>query len=157
MSEAEDDDIDDDNDGIDDEIVAKVSDYLDGLLAGAERDAVAKKIETEPAWKQTHDDVVENRKFVEDDKFKSGMQKARAPETFTNEVTSTIHKRSQGRFFGRKTLGDRVPFNAILIIAIIALAAVGYLMWSSQTGSLKVENKAQPATETAPAKPPVSL
>jgi anti-sigma factor RsiW len=138
-------------DDIDDEIVAKVSDYLDGLLKGAEREDVAKKIENEAAWKQTHDDMVENRKFM------SGMQKARAPETFTNEVTDTIHKRSAGRFFARKTLGDRVPFNAILIIAIIALAAVGYLMWSSQTGSLKVENKAQPATETAPAKPPVSL
>jgi anti-sigma factor RsiW len=138
-------------DDIDDEIVAKVSDYLDGLLKGAEREDVAKKIENEAAWKQTHDDMVENRKFM------SGMQKARAPETFTNEVTDTIHKRSAGRFFARKTLGDRVPFNAILIIAIIALAAVGYLMWSSQTGSLKVENKAPPATETAPAKPPVSL
>ena len=138
-------------DEIDDEIVAKVSDYLDGLLKGAEREAVAKKIETDAAWKQTHDDMVENKKFM------SGMQKARAPATFTNEVTDTIHKRSAGRFFARKTLGDRVPFNAILIIAIIALAAVGYLMWSSQTGSLKVENKVPPATETAPAKPPVSL
>ena len=138
-------------DDIDDEIVAKVSDYLDGLLKGAEREAVAKKIETEAAWKQTHDDMVENKKFM------SGMQKARAPATFTNEVTDTIHKRSAGRFFGRKTLGDRVPFNAILIVAIIALAAVGYLMWASQTGSLKVEKKTPPATETAPAKPPVSL
>src|SRR6187551_524836 len=94
-------------DDIDDEIVAKVSDYLDGLLKGAEREDVAKKIENEAAWKQTHDDMVENRKFM------SGMQKARAPETFTNEVTDTIHKRSAGRFFARKTLGDRVPFNAI--------------------------------------------
>jgi hypothetical protein len=137
-------------DDIDDEVVAKVSDYLDGLLQGTARDDVAKKIETDPVWKQTHDDMVENRKFM------SGMQKARAPATFTNEVTDTIAKRSQGRFFGRKTLGDRVPFNAILIIAIIALAAVGYLMWSSQTGSLKVEPKPAP-TESAPAKPPVQL
>jgi anti-sigma factor RsiW len=136
------------DDDIDDEIVAKVSDYLDGLLAGAERDDVANKIETDATWKQTHDEMVENRKFM------SGMQKARAPESFTNEVTSTIHKRSAGRFFGRKTLGDRVPFNALLIVAIIALAAVGYLMWSSQTGSLKVENK-PPATQPAP--PPVKL
>ena len=146
MSEA-----DDDIDDIDDKVVAKISDYLDGLLSGADRDDVAKKIETDPTWKQTHDDMVENRKFM------SGMQKARAPESFTNDVTGTIHKRSRGAFFGRKTLGDRVPFNAILIIAIIALAAVGYLMWSSQTGSLKVENKPVPATEKAPAKPPVSL
>jgi hypothetical protein len=134
-----------DND-IDDEIVAKVSDYLDGVLKGAERDDVAKKIETDAAWKQTHDDMVENRKFM------SGMQKARAPESFTNDVTKTINKRSKGAFFG---VGSRVPFNAILIIAIIALAAVGYLMWSSQTGSFKVEKKPAATAPTTP--PPVKL
>ena len=146
MSEADED--------IDDEIVAKVSDYVDGLLSGAERDEVAKKIETDPVWKQTHAEMIENKKF--DEKFISGLQKARAPETFTKDVTETIHKRSAGRFFGRKTLGDRVPFNALLVLAIIALAAVGYLMWSSQTGSLKVERK-PPSTEQQPAKPPVGL
>jgi anti-sigma factor RsiW len=133
-----------------DEIVAKVSDYVDGLLSGAERDEVAKKIETDPAWQQTHAEMIENKKFM------SGLQKARAPETFTKDVTDTIHKRSRGAFFGRKTFGDRVPFNALLVLAIIALAAVGYLMWSSQTGSLKVEKKPTP-TEQQPAKPPVGL
>ncbi len=141
----------DEKDDIDDEIVAKVSDYLDGLLKGAERDEVAKKIETDPAWKEAHADMVENRKFM------SGMQKARiaSPQTFTDDITDTIHKRSKGRFFGRKTLGDRVPFNAILIVAIIALATVGYFMWSSQTGSLKADHK--PAPTQPPPKPPVSM
>jgi len=139
MSEAAEDDIDD-------EVVAKVSDYLDGLLKGTERNDVAKKIESDPVWKQTHADMVENRKFM------SGMQKAHAPPTFTEDVTGTINKRSKGRFFARKTLGDRVPFNALLIVAIIAMAAVGYLMWSSQTGSLKVEKKPAPPP---PAPPPV--
>lgn len=141
MSEAEAD--------IDDEIVVKVSDFLDGALQGAERDEVAKKVESDPAWKQVHDEMVETRKVI------SGMRKAKAPETFTNEVTETINKRSRGRFFARKTLGDRVPFNALLIVAIIALGAVGYLMWSSQTGSLKVEKK--PAPTEPPPPPPVNL
>src|SRR5262245_40820094 len=131
---------------IDDEIVTKVSDYMDGLLKGAERDEVAKKIESDPVWKQTHADMVENRKFM------SGMQKARAPATFTKDVTGTIRKRSKGRFFG---FGNRVPFNALLIVALIAMATVGYLMWASQTGSLKVENKDTPTTP--PPKPPVSM
>jgi hypothetical protein len=134
---------------IDDEIVVKVSDFLDGALQGTERDEVAKKVESDPAWKQVHDEMVETRKFI------SGMRKAKAPETFTNEVTETINKRSRGRFFARKTLGDRVPFNALLIVAIIALAAVGYLMWSSETGSLKVEKK--PAPTEPPPPPPVKL
>jgi len=141
MSEAEED--------IDDEIVVKVSDFLDGALTGAERDDVAKKVESDPAWKKVHDEMVETRKFI------SGMRKAKAPETFTQDVTETIHKRSKGRFFARKTLGDRVPFNALLIVAVIALAAVGYLMWSSQTGSLKVEKKKTPTEPPPP--PPVKL
>lgn len=144
------------DDEIDDEIVAKVSDYVDGLLSGAARDEVARKIESDPIWKQTHDEMIENKKFVEDEKFISGLRPAHAPDTFTQDVTETIHKRSRGAFFGRKTFGDRVPFNALLVIAIIALAAVGYLMWSSQTGSLKVEKK-PPSTEQQPAKPPVGL
>ena len=109
---------------------------------------VATKIETDPTWKQTHADMVENKKFM------SGMQKARAPEKFTDDITDTIHKRSAGRFFGRKTLGDRVPFNAILIVAILALAVVGYFMWSSSTGSLKAD---KPTPTQSPRKPPVSL
>ena len=83
----------DDDSDIDDAIVAKVSDYLDGLLPAAERDEVAKKIETDAAWRDTHAEMVETRNHL------SGLQKARAPASFTNEVTDTIHKRSAGRFF----------------------------------------------------------
>jgi hypothetical protein len=67
----------------------------------------------------------------------SGLQKARAPETFAQDVTSTIHKRSAGRFFARRTFGDRVPFGALAIAAVLGICVIGYLMWASQTGSLK--------------------
>ncbi len=117
-----------------DDIIAKVSDYLDGALAGADKDAVAAKIESDPQWKRTHDELVEARNAL------SGLQKARAPSTFAAEVTSTIHKRSAGRFFARKTLGDRVPFGVLLVIAVLVLASVGYIMWSSQTGSLETKH-----------------
>ena len=123
MSEAEDD--------IDDAIVAKVSDYLDGLLSGAERDEVAKKIETDPAWKQTHDDMRETRDHL------SGLQKAHAPASFTNDVTDTIHKRSQGRFFGRQ---DKVLLP-LTVIAVLALIVIAYVMWASQTGSLSTHHE----------------
>jgi hypothetical protein len=66
----------------------------------------------------------------------SGLQKARAPATFVEDVTATIHKRSAGRFFARRTFGDRVPFGALAILAVLGLVVIGYLMWSSQTGSL---------------------
>ena len=74
----------------------------------------------------------------EDDvrKALSGLQKAHAPETFAQDVTATIHKRSAGRFFARRTFGDRVPFGALAIAAVLGICVIGYLMWASQTGSL---------------------
>lgn len=118
-----------------DEMIAKVSDYLDGLLAGAEKDDVAKKIESDPAWKQTHEEMVETRKAL------SGLQKARAPGHFAQDVTETIHKRSQGRFFGRRTFGDRVPLVPLVVVAVLALVVIAYVMWASETGSLKVHHE----------------
>ncbi|HEY4242080.1 MAG TPA: hypothetical protein VGM88_19815 [Kofleriaceae bacterium] len=89
---------------------------------------------------QPDDDGEDVRKVL------SGLRKAAPPPTFTDDVTDTIHKRSAGRFFGKRTFGDRVPFNALLIVAVIALIAIAYVMWSSTFGSLRVEHpKAPPA------------
>ena len=112
-------------------IIATISDYLDGVTKGDERDAVAKRIETEADWKRVHGELLETRKFM------SGMQKARLPATFATDVTATIHKRSAGRFFGRRTLGDKMPFGVLVVIAVLGIAVIGYLMWASETGSLK--------------------
>jgi anti-sigma factor RsiW len=130
---------------VDDEIIVKVSDYLDGALSGDEKAAVAAKIASDPAWKQTHDEMVETRKMI------SGMRVAKAPETFVEDVTGTINKRSAGRFFARRTLGDRVPFGVLLVVAIIALGVIAYLMKSSPTGSLKVDQQRDQTHE--PTKP----
>lgn len=118
-----------------DEMIEKVGDYLDGALTGAAKDDVAKKIETDPAWKETHDEMVEARKAL------SGLQKARAPGHFASDVTDTIAKRSAGRFFGRRTLGDRVPLVPLVVVAVLALCVIAYVMWSSQTGSLAVHHE----------------
>jgi anti-sigma factor RsiW len=119
---------------IEDEIISTLSDYLDGALTGAAKTEVEAKIASDPAWKTTHEELVETRNAL------SGLQKARAPATFGQDVTSTIHKRSAGRFFARKTFGDRVPFGALLVIALIGLIVIGYVMWASTTGSLKVDH-----------------
>ncbi|HEU4732637.1 MAG TPA: hypothetical protein VFT22_32300 [Kofleriaceae bacterium] len=121
-------------DDLDEAIIARVSDYLDGLLAGPERAEVARKIADDPAWKRAHDELTETRKQL------SGLRKAHAPSSFAQDVAETIHQRSAGRFFGRPRLGDRVPFGALLVVALAGLIAIGYILWSSSTGSLKVEH-----------------
>lgn len=123
---------------IPDEVIATLSDYLDNVLPSDERPAVEQKLRDDEVWKRAHTELLETRGAL------STMRRARAPQTFDQDVTSTIHKRSAGRFFGRKTFGDRVPFGVILVIALVALAVIAYLMRSSPTGSLKPAKQIRP-------------
>ena len=127
----------------DDEIIATLSDYLDGALPTEQRAEVDSKLASDDEWKRAHAELVEQRRAM------SGLLKARAPVTFTEDVTQTIHKRSAGRFFARRTLGDRVPFGALLIVAVLGLVVIAYILWSSQTGSLKVDRGAKPSPGSA--------
>ena len=127
----------------DDEIIATLSDYLDGALPAAERAEVEAKLASDADWKRVHGELVETRSAL------SGLLKARAPETFTQDVTQTIHKRSAGRFFARRTFGDRVPFGVLLIVAVLGLAVIAYILWSSNTGSLKGNPASKPAPGSA--------
>ena len=126
---------------IDDDILAQVSDYLDGALAPAARAEVERKIADDPAWSRAHAELTETRNFL------SGLRKAHAPERFADGVTETIHRRSAGRWFARRTLGDRVPFGVLVVLAVIGLLVIGYVLRSSSTGSLRVD----PARPSAPA------
>jgi hypothetical protein len=119
------------DDDLDEAILAKVSDFLDGALTGAERDEVAQKVAQDPVWRRVHGELTETRKYL------SGLRKAHAPPRFTQDVAETIHQRSAGRFFARRTLGDRVPFSALLVLALLVLVVIGYVLWSSPTGSLR--------------------
>ena len=125
-------------DEIPDDVIATLSDYLDGTLPEAQRADVDKRLATDELWKRAHTELSATRGAL------STLKKARAPATFDRDVTTTIHKRSAGRFFGRRTFGDRVPFGAILLVAIAALVAIAVVLWSSQTGSLRGNPKDRP-------------
>jgi anti-sigma factor RsiW len=118
---------------LEDEIIGTLSDYLDGTLTGDRKKEVEDKLASDESWKQAHAELLETRNAL------SGLQKARAPASFAQEVTATIHKRSAGRFFARRTFGDRVPFGVLLIVALIGLGIIAYVLWSSSTGSLKID------------------
>lgn len=126
------------DDEIPDDVIATLSDFLDNVLPSDERPAVEQKLRDDELWKRAHTELLETRGAL------STMRRARAPQTFDQDVTSTIHKRSAGRFFGRKTFGDRVPFGVILVIALLALGVIAYMMRSSPTGSLKPDKKITP-------------
>ena len=141
---------DEPDDDLDEAIIVRVSDYLDGALAGAERAEVARLIAEDAGYQRAHRELSETRQFL------SGLRKAHAPSSFADGVTETIHQRSAGRFFARRTFGDRVPFGALLAVALVGLLAIGYVLWSSSTGSLRVEHHRDrpPAAGSAPVAPP---
>ena len=59
-----------------------------------------------------------------------------APDGFASLVEERIHKRSAGRFFGKKTWSERLP---LLWIAAVLFVVAGLLFWaqrSSPTGTL---------------------
>ncbi len=56
----------------------------------------------------------------------SGLNRVPAPPDFDDHVAETIHRRSAGKFFGRRAFGDRVPFE---LLAVVALAVVAALYW----------------------------
>ena len=119
----------------DDEMIATLSDYLDGVLPADRHAEIEAKLKTDADWKRTHDELCETRDAL------SGLQKAHAPQQFAEHVTSTIHTRSAGRFFAKRTFGDRIPVGVLLIIGIIVLAVIGAIIWTSPTGSLKREEE----------------
>ena len=129
---------------IDEEIIVTLSDYLDNVLPPDQRADVEAKIKNDEQWKSAHAEMVDARSVVT--AGTSTLQRARAPVSFADDVTGTIEKRSAGRFFGRRTFGDRVPFVAILVVALLGLGIIAYIMWRSPTGSLKVD-KDQPSQQ----------
>jgi len=134
-----------DEDEIPEEIIVAISDYLDNVLPPDQRADVETKIANDATWKSAHAEMIDARTVVH--AGTSTLQKARAPMSFADDVTGTIEKRSAGRFFGRRTFGDRVPFVALLVVALIGLGIIAYVMWRSPTGSLKVDKERGPSQQ----------
>ena len=125
------------------DIEAKLSDYHDGMLPGPERDAVKAHLEGCEACRAAYAQLEETMAAL------AGMKgkKEGAPAEMTAKVTETINRRSAGRFFAKKTLGDRVPFGALLIIAIVVLGVTAAVLYSSTTGNLRTRTPQPPPVE----------
>lgn len=116
-----------------DDIEAKLSDFHDGTLSVSERAEVERHLAGCAECREAYEDLKRTMAALSGIKGK----KEGAPPEMADRVTETIHRRSAGRFFGRKTLGDRVPFGVLLIVALIVLGATAAILWSSTTGSVR--------------------
>lgn len=71
----------------------------------------------------------------------SDLHRMAAPQNFEAALTETIRKRSGGRFFGRKSVADRVPFLWLAVAALVIGLVVFLLVRASDTGSLRYQKK----------------
>jgi len=115
------------------DIEAKLSDFHDGTLPDAERAEIQAHLDGCTTCREAYEELARTMAALSGIKGK----KTGAPAELADRVTETIHRRSAGRFFGRKTLGDRVPFGVLLIVALIVLGATAAILWSSTTGSVR--------------------
>jgi hypothetical protein len=58
----------------------------------------------------------------------SGLSSVSPPRDLAQSVPALIHRRSQGRFFGRKRLADRLPLEWISLSMLLVLAAAYALL-----------------------------
>lgn len=115
----------------DERLQALLSDYVDGTISAADRAEVERALAADPALRAEVEDLRGGLPHLRK------LDRAPAPAELSKTVEETIHRRSAGRFFARRTLGDRVPFGVLLIVALAALIVIVGLLWSSSTGSLK--------------------
>jgi anti-sigma factor RsiW len=109
---------------------AEFSDYHDGTLAPERKAAFEARLAADAGFR------AEWEKFKHALSSLSGLHRMAAPQKFEEQVAQTIHRRSGGRFFGRKAFGDRVPFELIAIVALVLAVGVFVLMRFSLTGAV---------------------
>lgn len=84
---------------------------------------------------------------TEQDKIRVGKGPG-LPEGFDKKIEAKLRDRSGGRFFGKKTLTERIPFIGI---ALVLLCIAGLIYWqqrASTTGTLTpVKGPLEPPVE----------
>lgn len=98
------------------------SDYYDGTLDPGRRAALEAHLASCERCRGEYDKLREAVSQV------SLLGRAAAPRDLDDRVARTIHRRSQGRFFGRRAFGDRVPFELLAAVALVVLIAVYVLV-----------------------------
>ncbi len=109
---------------------AEFSDYHDGSLPPARKQAFEARLAADAAFRADWE------KFKDALGALSGLHRMAAPQKFEEQVAQTINRRSGGRFFGRKAFGDRIPFELIAVLGLILAGAIIVLMQYSLTGSV---------------------
>jgi hypothetical protein len=123
-------------------------------------DETPESIEDEPTPEPEDDEDLDDEDLDDDDDsfdeagYLGAMSalKGRSKEPAPNlggAVEEKIRKRSGGRFFGDRSLTDRMSIGVIALVILAIGVGVFYLLKGSETGSLKLK-KGEEAPQLAP-------
>lgn len=121
-----------------DATVERFSEYYEGSLPAETQAEIGKLIAEDPKYEKAYEEFEKTMELL------SGMHKMSAPMDFDKKVEETIHKRSGGRFFGRKAFGERIPYELLAVILMLLAAAVYWMERTSGTGGHKVNDDEVP-------------
>lgn len=119
---------------------ADFSDYYEGTLPAPRRAELDAHFASCPRCRNDY------KSFCEAVGALSGLHHEDAPQHFEKRVTETIHRRSAGRFFGRRAFGDRVPFELIGLVGLVLMILVLLMVRWSDTGSVHTPLRHAPTT-----------
>ena len=117
------------------------SEYYEESLPTDKQAELKKLINEDPQYKKAYADFEKTMELL------SGMHKMSAPMDFEKKVEDTIRRRSDGRFFGRRAFGDRIPYE---ILAVLVMLLAGFVYWmgrTSGTGGHRLNNDDPPTLE----------
>lgn len=121
----------------------RLSEYYEGQLAADEADRVRAHMAACGACQAAYHELEEAVGAL------SGVGRRPAPERFERSLEDTLRRRSAGRFFGRRALGDRIPFEILAVLALLLGLAIYGTLRASETGSLETPDDGA-AEEPAP-------
>ena len=112
------------------EFESDFSDYHDGTLPLDRRAALEAHVAEHAECRAALEEFREAMSAL------SGLRRTPAPRDLSERVAQTIHRRSAGRFFGRKAFGDRVPYELFAGIGLVLLVALYLVLYWSGTGTV---------------------
>jgi len=121
----------------------RFSDYRDGSLAPADREAVRAHLSACAACKR------EYAAFA--DTVSSLMKlKSEAPANFLPAVQEAIRRRSRGRFYGKKSFWTRFPIELVSLITLMLMLVVYLFLTIAEPRKLREGGGAAPPATGKP-------
>ena len=112
-------------------IEADFSEYYDKQLPAERETEIERHLAQCEACKSAYEEFTHTVEAL------SGLHQLPAPQELPSDIEGAIRQRSGGRFFGRKTVGDRIPFGLLALLAlIVGLLILIFLRWGG-TGALR--------------------